>query len=692
VPDSLLPLERLSRATTALGSALDDERQLLKRIVVELARLLDARYAAIGLLGEDGRLQFFETTGLTPEEEELLRPNPPHGRGIVGALLHEGKPLRLDDLTKDPRSVGFPPGHPVMHSFLGVPLIVGGRVLGRLYATERRGGPFTAEDETLALGFAGAAAVAIQAARQTAQLVQAERLRATGELAMGIAHDFNNLLATILGRTELLLGQVREPGQRESLEAIQRAARDGAALVARMREYGRPVDPSEFRPVDLAAIAREAVQLARPRWQHEAQREGRTIDVRLELEPVPPIRGDPAALGEVLVNLLFNAIDALPKGGTIVVGVQPERVTAGASNHLSVPVVDLWVQDTGTGIPEEIRPRIFEPFFTTKGPQGSGLGLAVVRKVVAAHNGTIAVDSVVGRGTTFHLRFPAALAAAEPAAAGASKPGAAARDGATREVPFQPEEEQAPPATIVVVDDQQDVLETLSLLLRRDGHEVHAFRDPRAAVEACVAERPDVVLTDLAMPELSGWDVARQVRERWPDLPVLLLTGWQSDVSAAQLREHGVLLALPKPVELPDLRRALARALRPAAVLPLHILLVDDADAFASVFAILLRQAGHAVERVGRGAEALELLRSGTPIDLLILDLNLPDLPSIMVLEAARARPHPPAVCVVSGSDPGSMRSQLPGADLYVEKSKVPDALEAIYTVARRRHASALQQ
>src|SRR5581483_7627692 len=140
------------------------------------------------------------------------------------------------------------------------------------------------------------------------------------------------------------------------------------------------------------------------------------------------------------------------------------------------------------------------------------------------------------------------------------------------------------------------------------------------------------------------------------------------------------------------LRRALARALRPAAVLPLHILLVDDADAFASVFAILLRQAGHAVERVGRGAEALELLRSGTPIDLLILDLNLPDLPSIMVLEAARARPHPPAVCVVSGSDPGSMRSQLPGADLYVEKSKVPDALEAIYTVARRRHASALQQ
>lgn len=204
-----------------------------------------------------------------------------------------------------------------MRMFLGVPLVVGGRVLGRLYATERRGGPFTGADETLALGFAAAAAVAIQSARQTGQMVQAERLRATGELAVGVAHDFNNLLATILGRAEVLLGQVRDPEQRDSLQAIQRAARDGAATVARMREYGRPVDEAEFRALDPAALAREAVELTRPRWQNEARREGRAIDVRLELEPSPAVRGDPAALREVLVNLLFNAIDALPGGGTI---------------------------------------------------------------------------------------------------------------------------------------------------------------------------------------------------------------------------------------------------------------------------------------------------------------------------------------------------------------------------------------
>ncbi|HEX2517662.1 MAG TPA: GAF domain-containing protein, partial [Chloroflexota bacterium] len=120
------PLERLYAATTALSETLEDEPALVRRIARELATLLDARYAAVGLLGEDGHLIVFETTGLTPEEEALLRPQPPHGRGILGALLREGQPLRLDDLTRDPRSVGFPPGHPPMRTFLGVPLVVGG--------------------------------------------------------------------------------------------------------------------------------------------------------------------------------------------------------------------------------------------------------------------------------------------------------------------------------------------------------------------------------------------------------------------------------------------------------------------------------------------------------------------------------------------------------------------------------------
>lgn len=680
------PLERLYAATTALSAALEDEPGLVRRIAVELATLLDARYAAVGLLGEDGHLIAFETTGLTVEEEEVLRPQPPHGRGILRALLHEGQPLRLDDLTRDPRSVGFPPGHPPMRAFLGVPLMVGGRVLGRLYVTERRGGPdgvsFTAEDETLALGFAAAAAVAIQSARQTAQLVRAERLRAAGELAVGVAHDFNNLLATILGRAEVLLGQVRDREQRESLEAIQRAARDGAATVARMREYGRPVDADEFRPVDLGDLAREAVELTRPRWQNEAQREGRTIEVRLDLGTAPLAQADPAALREVLVNLLFNAFDAQPAGGTVTVAVRPAedgpssvdvRAGAGVSPPTgSTPAwVELTVADTGTGMSEDVRRRLFEPFFTTKGMRGSGLGLAMVRKVVDSHGGTIAVETTPGEGTIFRLRLP-------PAPAPAAAPEAAAVETAEGAIPS---------ARIVVVDDQQDVLETLSMLLRRDGHDVRAFRDPRAAVDAVLAECPDVLLTDLGMPGLSGWDVARLTRARWPALPVILLTGWGRDVSPGQLREHGVLLTLAKPAELPALRGALGRALLPAETAPLEILLVDDSTAFATVLGVLLGQGGHRVRRVEWAAAAVEVLRGHAPVDLVILDLNLPDRPSTEVLRAARARPRGPAVCVVSGSDPASMETGAPGADLYVEKAYVPEQLERIYATARGRHA-----
>ena len=251
------------------------------------------------------------------------------------------------------------------------------------------------------------------------------------------------------------------------------------------------------------------------------------------------------------------------------------------------------------------------------------------------------------------------------------------------------DEAGVPPARVLLVDDQPDVLETTGMLLRRDGHDVRAFGDPRAAVEAVRAERPDVLLTDLGMPGLSGWDVAREARARWPDLPVLLLTGWGRDVSPAQLREHGVLLALAKPAELPALRAALARALRPAAAAaPLEILLVDDAAAFATVLGVLLGQGGHRVRRVERAAAAVEALAGEAPVDLVILDLNLPDRPSVDVLRAARARPRGPAVCVVSGSDPASMETGVPGADLYVEKAYVPEQLERIYAAARARRAA----
>jgi signal transduction histidine kinase/CheY-like chemotaxis protein len=545
-----------------------------------------------------------------------------------------------------------------MWTFLGVPLVVGERVLGRLYVTEKRSGLFTQEDETLALGFAGAAAVAIQSARQAAQLIQNERLRATGELAMGVAHDFNNLLATILGRTEVLLGQVRDAEQRESLEAIRRAARDGAAVVSRMREYGRPVDTAEFRVLDLADVIAEAVQLSRPRWQGAAQREGRSIEIQQQLERAA-VLGDAAALREVLVNLIFNATDALPAGGTIAITLSRtgDKVT-------------LQVVDTGTGIPPDVQTRIFEPFFTTKGAQGSGLGLAMVRKVVEAHGGAVLVESTPGQGTTFHIELPVAV----------GEPDAVSTGGRAVDA-------EVPPAHVVVVDDQQDVLDTIGMLLRRDGHFVRLFHDPRAALEAVTQERPEVLITDIGMPGMSGWDLATAVHARWPDLPIIVLTGWGRDVTAAQLKQHGVQIALAKPAELGTLRQALARALKAEADEPLRVLLVDDATAFASVLSVLIGQGGHTVKRVETAGAAIAAIAADAPYDLIMLDLNLPDLPSAEVLTAARAKERSPVVCVASGSAPHAMQREVPGADLYVEKAYVTEQLEQILRSAAERRA-----
>ncbi|MAG36372.1 MAG: hypothetical protein CL878_09025 [Dehalococcoidia bacterium] len=818
-------LARLYAAASALTAAGTDEAALLQRIVEAAAQLVDARYAALGLLADDGTLRDFVTTGLTPEEEASLSATPPLGRGLLRALLAEGEPLRVDNVSLDPRSAGFPPNHPTMRTFLGVPLLLGDQVLGRLYMTERVGGPFTEEDEYLALGYAAAAAVAIQNARlygeqslltqalqqrtdelqedvaerriveaalreerdfstavldtasalvvvldrqgsivqfnraceratgytfeevqgkyvwdllllpeevepvkavfrklragrfpsqfenywvakdgtrrpiawaNTAlldtdgsvkyiigtgtditdrkqaeatqeQLLASERLQAMGELAAGITHDFNNLLATILGRTEVLINQAPEDGERESLDAIQQAARDGATTVARLRAFGRPMDIGEFHPVDLEAVCRQAVELARPRWRDEAQAQGRTIAVMVDAKPSPPVQGDPAALREALVNLIFNSVDAMPTGGHLTL-----HQRAADDGGVMLKVID-----TGIGMPAHVRDRVFEPFFTTKGAEGSGLGLAMVQRVILSHEGRITVESSPGRGTTFSLWLPAA-------------PATAPRDEQ------QVEDRTVAPlrqtCTIVLIDDQPEVLQTAALLLREDGHKALTFQDPREGVASILASRPDLVITDLGMPELSGWDVAEAIRDRWPDLPILLLTGWAHEVRRAQLREHGIASALSKPYEADDLRRAVARAVQDeSAERPLRILLVDDSAGFAQALALLLGHDGHLVEQVERGSEAVDALKDTQRqgFDLVLLDLNLPDVPAQAVVAAARRLTPRPGVCVMSGSDETRMQSAAPDADLYVEKAVVPERLEAIYTLANRQETVA---
>lgn len=362
------------------------------------------------------------------------------------------------------------------------------------------------------------------------QLVRAERLRATGELAAGVAHNVNNLLSIILGHAELLRlwhhnGTLTPAKLGDGLQTITQAVEDGAAMVRRLNEFTRTTLSRAPESVDIVALAREAVALTRPRWQAAAQAHGASIDLVLDLAPVPPVRGVASELQEALVNLILNAADAMPQGGRLTLATRQAE-----------DLVEVSVGDTGIGMPPDVQARLFEPFFTTKGLVGPGLGLAVTHSIVQRHGGKIHVESAPGQGSRFTIHLPAARP---------EKP-----------APKRPRRAAPHALRLVVVDDEAAVLKLLREFLRLDHHEVRAFASPADALASIASDPPDAVLTDVAMPGMTGWDLARQLGGQ---VPVILVTGWGDANGATPVAVHGVVSVLYKPFGLEDLRRALAR-------------------------------------------------------------------------------------------------------------------------------------
>jgi CheY-like chemotaxis protein len=331
------------------------------------------------------------------------------------------------------------------------------------------------------------------------QLVRGETLRAMGQLSSGMAHHLNNLFAVILGRVELMLGKVQEAGVRRSLEIIQRTAQDGAEVVRRVQRFSR-VQPVSDVAVDLNQLVKEVVEVTRPRWHDEAQLRGSRVEVTVEAGIIAAAAGEPAPLREVLMNLLLNAADAITQGGriTLKTWAKDDRVYCS-------------VTDTGAGMPEEVRRRALEPFFTTKGPKATGLGLSVAYGTVQRYGGTLTLESTVGQGTTVEVSLPTASAATAVAKSSAVSP-------------------KAPnlPLRILVIDDELQVRSTLAEMLEEQGHAVTQAPGGREGLSFLESNRElvDVVISDLGMPDMTGWDVAAAIQERWPGLPVGLITGW----------------------------------------------------------------------------------------------------------------------------------------------------------------------
>jgi PAS domain S-box-containing protein len=230
------------------------------------------------------------------------------------------------------------------------------------------------------------------------QVLQAEKLRAVGEMAAGIAHNFNNVLTTILTRAQILALQITDAiALQRGLNLIAQAASDGATIVRRLQHLARGPGTSEVTALDLNTLVREVVETTQPLWHDHARREGRPVQVRLELIPLPHVAGRAAELREVLTNLLLNAVQAMPEGGQLILSSWAESAE-----------VCVAVSDTGVGMTPEVQHRLFDPFFTTKGAGGTGLGLSVSQALIKGHHGTITVQSEPGRGTTFVIRLPIA--------------------------------------------------------------------------------------------------------------------------------------------------------------------------------------------------------------------------------------------------------------------------------------------
>ena len=366
------------------------------------------------------------------------------------------------------------------------------------------------------------------------QVIQQESLRALGQMASGMAHDFNNALSPIIGFSELLLKHRDKLADLEQaakfLKLINIAGHDAADVVRRLREFGRQRgDGVVSDAIDLVGLIRQTIDLTQPRWKDQAQANGITIQMVTDLGKVPLFAGEEFAIRELLTNLIFNAVDALPTGGKITLG-----------SAIDGNFVRLWVSDNGTGMTEEVRQRCFEPFYTTKEDQGSGLGLSMVHGIVQRHGGTVEIASELGRGTTFTIRLPVQ----EPRMAS----GLGTESALNRKM------------RVLVVDDEPVLCAVVREWLTADGHTVVTAENGAAALaQVRAAPQFELVITDKAMPNMNGEQLAVALTAIDPNLPIILMTGFGDLMKASGELPPHIRAILSKPITEASLREALAK-------------------------------------------------------------------------------------------------------------------------------------
>lgn len=373
------------------------------------------------------------------------------------------------------------------------------------------------------------------------RIVQTEKLRALGEMSSGVVHDFNNILAAILGRIQIITGKLGKYATKSgrqfltrNLELIEKAATDGSHILTRIGEFTKKNPTEKFTELYVDQIIGDAIELVRPRWHKRSRKCGKQIDVEFHHRGNLRTAGNPSELREVFINLIINAVDAIPGKGKIIINAWPE----------SEKTIIVTIEDSGQGMSPETRKKIFEPFFTTKGEAGTGLGLPVAYGIVTRHSGSIEVESEYGHGTKLTIRIPIR-------GIGKDESGGAAISA----------ESTGHRGKILVVDDEEGFRDVLIEILVSRGYEADSVSCGLEALSMLAQSHYDLIITDLGMSGLSGWDLADTIYNNYPDVKIVMATGWGASIEKENLKAHHVHSMICKPFRIEEILRVVNDAL-----------------------------------------------------------------------------------------------------------------------------------
>lgn len=553
--EGIARLQALSEIARAIGSTLDVEGVF--RIVGDrLQRLVPYRRIALNIIRRDSDYFSVRTIdrpaiGEAPvvRLHEPLRVQP--GSALSQAIHSQHTVMVLPGGRSVAKNhPAYPPDENVLSAV--VPIVADKTTLGVFVVSSDATTSFRERDLDLLRDLAAHMAISLKNARvfqdlerayreirdAKDRLVRSEKLHSLGELAAGVAHDFNNVLSAILGRAQMLSVMLKDEEMLKSIRVIEKAALDGAGTVRRIQEFAKEKSEGEFVALSLNALVRDAVELSTTRVNEL----GIGIDLQVGLNEVGTILGNPTEVREVLTNLIYNAIDAMPHGGRL-------SVRTGANEHRS------WfeIEDTGIGMDEETQNKIFDPFFTTKGARGTGLGMSVSYGIVQRHKGEFSVTSARGQGTTIRVEFPAQV----DLTADFSAPVEQAETSDS----FLLQDKPVNTVRILVIDDDIAVRDVLADILRTGEHQVVAAATGQEGIELFKGSTFDIVFTDLGMPGMDGWEVAHGIKSISPHTPVGLITGWGSTIDDQQLRDRGVDLIVSKPFRFNQVLDLVAEAI-----------------------------------------------------------------------------------------------------------------------------------